>query len=71
MLGHDDDYEFDAEAAVVEFRETILKRDAATTPEAFEELDCSARHQREAWQKWQGEDSLFEMAFGEWAGRAT
>jgi hypothetical protein len=57
--------EFDAEKAVADFRRVIERLDGETTAAGKTKLDARAKRMHLAWKKWQGEDSLYEMAFGE------
>jgi hypothetical protein len=56
---------FDAAAAVDAFRRIIAMRDAATDELGHEEYARIAQRLRARWKEWQGEDSLHEMAYGE------
>lgn len=56
---------FDAVKVVMDYRRVIARRDAATAKPRRTERDTKAKRLRESWKKWQGEDSLHEMAFGE------
>jgi hypothetical protein len=57
--------EFDAAGAVTEYRRIMAKRDAATGELGRAEYDRIAQVLRDRWAKWQGEDCLHEMAYGE------
>lgn len=51
------------------FRKLIEQRDQAETQSEKNRLNRKADEMKSDWQKWQGEDSLYEMAFGEpWEG---
>ena len=54
--------DFDPKAFVDAYRKTIAKME--TDPDNSE-LRKTVRRLRESWKRWQGEDSLHEMAFGE------
>ncbi len=57
---------FDPAAFVEQFRQAILRRDSPETPESRrDEFEAIAKRLRERWAEWQGEDSIWEMAFGE------
>lgn len=56
---------FDPELAVTEYRNSIARRDAARTDKSRAKHQALANRLREKWKDWQGEDSLHEMAFGE------
>ena len=56
--------DFEAEQAVYDFREVIERRDAAITPEVVAECDALAGALRRRWAEWQGDDGLYETAFG-------
>ena len=57
--------DFDALAFVTEYRRIVAARDAAISGLDRRELDAVAARMRQRWAAWQGEDSLYEMAFGE------
>ena len=57
--------DFDAEKAVWDYRRVIKQREAARTAKRKSELAATAKRMAKAWTDWQGEDSLYEMAFGE------
>ena len=61
------DVSLDAELAVASYRGAIARRDAAKTPARKAEFQAVANHLRQQWKDWQGEDSLHEMAFGEFS----
>jgi hypothetical protein len=54
-------------AAVVETYQAVIteRDDPETTPTVRRQLDRTAYRLRKLWAKWQGADSLNEMAFGE------
>lgn len=56
---------FNPNRAVADYRALIRRRDAATTKAAKAKLTATAKRLRATWKKWQGEDSLHEMAFEE------
>ena len=61
----DEGEDFDAAGHVATFRRIIAQRDAETTPEGKAEFEAIAQRLKKQWAAWQGEDSLYEMAFGE------
>ena len=56
--------DFDVQQAVYDFRAVIERRDAAITPEVVAECNALADSLRRRWAEWQGEDCLYETAFG-------
>jgi hypothetical protein len=53
-------------AAIIErYRDVMALRETATDELGTAEWEGVAKRLREAWREWQGEDSLYEMAFGE------
>ena len=65
MLDESAGEDFDALAFVTEYRRIMTLRDEAISGLDRAELDAVAARMRRRWREWQGEDSLFEMAFGE------
>jgi len=57
--------EFNPEKTVIAYRKAIIQRDAQTTAKQRAIFESLARRLCRSWEKWQGEDSLHEMAFGE------
>lgn len=54
---------------IATFRKLIQQRDQAETASEKNRLNRNAESMKEEWKDWQGEDCLFEMAFGEpWKG---
>lgn len=47
------------------YRKLIARLDAAKTAKEKSKLRADASDLRTEWKRWQGEDSLHEMAFGE------
>ena len=56
---------FDAEKAVWAYRRIRRKLERPSTPANTRKLQAEAKQMETAWKDWQGEDSLYEMAFGE------
>ena len=59
------DESFDAEQAVEDYRRVIAQRDRQKTALGNAKIGAIVARTRQLWQRWQGEDSLHEMAFGE------
>jgi hypothetical protein len=57
--------DFDAEKAVWDYRRVMAKLERARTPQIKAQYRSVAKAMRKAWADWQGEDLLYEMAFGE------
>lgn len=59
--------DFDPVKAVADFRKVMTKLDSelAPSPAARKRLELQAKRLRNEWKKWNGDDELFEMAFGE------
>ena len=57
--------DFDAENAVWDYRRVMAKLERARKPETKARYKATAKAMRKAWADWQGEDSLYETAFGE------
>ena len=57
--------DFDAEKAVWDYRRVMAKLERARKPDIKAQYKSTAKLMRKAWANWQGEDSLYEMAFGE------
>lgn len=55
----------DPEAYVVRYRALVESLEAEKDRKAKAKLKARAEVMKQAWKKWQGEDSLYEMAFGE------
>jgi hypothetical protein len=63
------EYDFEPEPFVIEYRGVIAKLEAATSDIDRAEYRRIADGMKARWKRWQGEDSLHEMAFGEpWPG---
>lgn len=58
--------EFDVDKTVADFRVVTEKiGNPATTAAERTKLEAKAARLRAAWKKWNGDDELFEMAYGE------
>jgi hypothetical protein len=57
--------EREPEQIVERYRALIAKIETAKHESQKAELREAARRLRDRWRDWQGEDSLYEMAFGE------
>ncbi len=57
--------DFDAEGHVKAFRKAMAELEAQTTAAGRTKAQRTVDRLRKEWKDWQGEDSLFEMAFGE------
>jgi hypothetical protein len=57
--------EREPEQIVERYRTLIAEIENAKSEAQRAELRVSARRLRDRWKEWQGEDSLYEMAFGE------
>lgn len=55
----------DPNAYVLRYRALVERLEAEKDKKAKVKLKARAEVMKKAWQKWQGEDSLYEMAFGE------
>lgn len=55
----------DPNAYVVRYRALVERLEAETDKKVKAKLKTRAEVMKKAWKKWQGEDSLYEMAFGE------
>lgn len=55
----------DPNAYVLRYRPLVERLEAEKDKTAKAKLKTRAEVMKAAWQKWQGEDSLYEMAFGE------
>jgi hypothetical protein len=56
---------FDAEAAVISYRDAMAQLEAQTNAAGRGEWLAIIESLRKRWKEWQGEDSLHEMAFRE------
>lgn len=58
---------FDPARAVADFRAIFAKMEALPrlAPAEYKKLEAEAKRMREAWKAYNGDDELFEMAFGE------
>jgi hypothetical protein len=59
---------FNPQQAVDAYRSIIARRDAETTVEGRAEYARILANLRNQWQRWQGEYTLHEMAFGQLVG---
>jgi hypothetical protein len=57
--------EMDPEQVIERYRSLIGQLEIADHDGHKREVREAARHLRDRWREWQGEDSLHEMAFGE------
>lgn len=55
----------DPNAYVLRYRALVERLEAEKDRKAKAKLKTRADVMKAAWKKWQGEDSLYEMAFGE------
>jgi hypothetical protein len=64
-LGREIAEPFDPQKVVGDYRSVIAQLDAEQTELGKAEFRAVAQRLRKLWAEWQGEDCLYEMAFGE------